>query len=242
MVVLRRVWIALLLVCLLGVSADAAGATEQAQVLTEREVRVAVERYLAEKLRGRGWETSISQLSMPQLVRLPKGVRDLEIVAPASWDGWGAVSMALLVRVNGVVEKNLPLRLIVDAKTEMVVANRQLLAGTLLTEGDLSLQQREVAQAAGLHVRAIEDVVGMKLRSMVRSGAPIKSNQLEKVPVIRSGQLVTIVAENDGFRITVTGRAKSAGGVGDVIKVENLDSRKQFPARIVDSATVEAGF
>jgi flagellar basal body P-ring formation protein FlgA len=240
--VLRSLWIGLLLSFVLSLSAGAAGKPEQPQFLTEGEVRTAVERYLTEKLRGRGWQTTISQLAIPQRVSLPKGVRDLEIVAPSSWDGWGAVSMALLVRVNGVMEKNLPLRLTVDARTEMVVANRQLLAGTVLTEDDLSLQQREVAQAAGLHVSAIEDVVGMKLRSMVRSGAPVKSNQLQKVPVINNGQLVTIVAESAGFRMTVTGRAKGSGGVGDIIKVENLNSRKQFPARIVDSTTVEAGF
>jgi len=242
MTVLRSLWIGLLLTFVLSLSAGAAGTADQAQFLTEREVRTAVERYLTEKLRGRGWQTSISRLAIPQRVSLPKGVRDLEIVAPASWDGWGAVSMALLVRVNGVVEKNLPLRLTVDARTEMVVANRQLLAGTVVTEDDLSLEQREVAQAAGLHVSAIEDVVGMKLRSMVRSGAPVKSNQLQKVPVIRNGQLVTIVAESAGFRMTVTGRAKGSGGVGDIIKVENLNSRKQFPARIVDGSTVETGF
>jgi flagellar basal body P-ring formation protein FlgA len=240
--VLRSLWIGLLLSFVLSLSAGAAGKPEQPQFLTEGEVRTAVERYLTEKLRGRGWQTTISQLAIPQRVSLPKGVRDLEIVAPSSWDGWGAVSMALLVRVNGVMEKNLPLRLTVDARTEMVVANRQLLAGTVLTEDDLSLQQREVAQAAGLHVSAIEDVVGMKLRSMVRSGAPVKSNQLQKVPVINNGQLVTIVAESAGFRMKVTGRAKGSGGVGDIIKVENLNSRKQFPARIVDSTTVEAGF
>lgn len=242
MAVVRSLWIMLLLLLLALPAGVAGGAAEQGPFLTEREVKAVVERYLSEKLQGRGWETTITQLSIPQKVRLSKGVRDLEIIAPASWDGWGAVSMALLVRVNGVMEKNLPLRLSVDAKTEMVVANRQLLAGTVLTAGDLSLQQRDVAQAAGLHVRAIEDLVGMKLRTMVRSGAPLRNNQLEKVPVIRSGQLVTILAESDGFRITVTGRAKSAGSVGDIIKVENLDSRKQFPARIVDSSTVEAGF
>jgi len=242
MTVLRSLWIGLLLSFVLSLSAGAAGTSDQTQFLTEHEVRTAVERYLTEKLRGRGWQTSISQLAIPQRVSLPKGVRDLEIVAPTSWDGWGAVSMALLVRVNGVVEKNLPLRLSVDARTEMVVANRQLLAGTVVAEEDLSLEQREVAQAGGLHVSAIQDVVGMKLRSMVRSGAPVKSNQLQKVPVIHNGQLVTIVAESAGFRMTVTGRAKGSGGVGDIIKVENLNSRKQFPARIVDSSTVETGF
>jgi flagella basal body P-ring formation protein FlgA len=242
MTALRSLWITLLLLFVLSMPGGAAGKPEQAPFLTEGEVRSVVERYLAEKLQGRGWEVTISQLAIPQKVSLPNGVRDLEIVAPASWDGWGAVSMALLVRVNGVVQKNLPLRLVVDAKTEMVVANRQLLTGTVLTEADISLQQREVAQAGGLHVRAIDDVIGMKLRSMVRSGAPLKSNQLEKVPVIRNGQLVTIVAESAGYRMTVTGRAKGSGGVGDVIKVENLDSRKQFPARIIDSSTVETGF
>lgn len=239
---LRSLWIAVLVVLTVHLPAIAAGIAEQGYYLPEREVRVAVERFLAEKLKGRGWETIIRQLSIPQGVRLSKGRRDLELIAPAAWDGWGAVNMALVVRVNGVLEKNLPLRLIVDAKTEMVVANRQLLTGTVLTEADLSLQLHDVAQAGGLHVRAIEDAVGKKLKAAVRSGGPIRSNQLEKVPVVRSGQLVTIVAESDGFRITVTGRAKGSGGVGDSINVENLDSRKQFPARIVDSTTVEAGF
>ena len=118
--VLRSLWIGLLLSFVLSLSAGAAGKPEQPQFLTEGEVRTAVERYLTEKLRGRGWQTTISQLAIPQRVSLPKGVRDLEIVAPSSWDGWGAVSMALLVRVNGVMEKNLPLRLTVDARTEMV--------------------------------------------------------------------------------------------------------------------------
>lgn len=230
----------IVLLCLSAVTGHTAAAT--GQLLTEQEVRTAVDRFLAAKLEGRKWEFAVRQLSFPQGIRLPKGIRDLELIAPASWDGWGPVSVALLVRVNGQVEKNLSLRLQVDASTEMVVAARQLLAGTVLAADDLLLQKREVAQAGGLHVRQIDAVVGKKLKSTVRSGAPVKSNQLANVPVIRSGQLVTIVAENTGFRIAVTGRAKSSGGVGDLVRVENLSSRKEFSARVVDATTVEAGF
>jgi flagella basal body P-ring formation protein FlgA len=57
-----------------------------------------------------------------------------------------------------------------------------------------------------------------------------------------SGQLVTIVAEKAGVRITVTGRAKSAGGIGDLIQVQNQVSNKQLSARVVDAETVEIGF
>jgi len=239
---LRKHWIALLLMLSICLTVSVAAGAEQGTVLSEREVRATVERFLAEKLAGRSWETTIRQLSMPQGVRLTKGARDLELVAPGSWDGWGPVSLALVVRVNGVVEKNLPLRLVVEARTEMAVASRQLLAGTVLSRDDLQLQRRDVAQAGGLHVSSIEDVVGMKLKSTVRSGAPLRSNQLDKVPVVRSGQLVSIVAESTGFKITVTGRAKSSGGIGDLIRVENMSSHREFPARVLDSATVEAGF
>lgn len=211
------------------------------QSLPEREVRTAVERLLAEKLEGRGWDVTIRQLSIPQGVLVPKGTRELELIAPAAWDGWGPVSMALVVRVNGSVEKNLPVRLLVDARTDMLVATRQLLAGTILGADDLAVQKRDIAQAGGLHIRSLDDALGKKLKTTVRSGSPLRSNQLEKIPVVRSGQLVTIVAENAGMRITVTGRAKSSGGVGDLVRVENLNSHKEFSGRVVDSTTVEAG-
>lgn len=232
----------LFLLCLHATLAVAGAPDDTWQQLPEKEIRAAVERFLAEKHEGRGWETSIRQLSVPQGIKIPKGVRDLELIAPAAWGGWGPVSIVLIVRVNGAVEKNLSLRLQVDARTEMVVASRQLLAGTVLSAADLQLQQRDIAQAGGQHISSIDDVLGKKLKTAVRSGAPLRGNQLERVPVVRSGQLVTIVAEHAGLRITVTGRAKSSGGVGDLIKVENISSRKEFPARVVDSATVEAGF
>jgi len=211
-------------------------------LLQDQEIRLAVERFLAEKMQNRGWEITIRQLSIPKGIKVSSGARDLELIAPAGWDGWGPVSIALVVRVNGVVEKNLSLRLQVDARTEMVTATRQLLAGTVLTMADLQVQKQDLTQAGGYPVKNPEDVVGKKLRMTVREGAPLRSNQLANVPVVVNGQPVTIVAENAGIRITVSGKAKSAGGVGDVIRVQNMVSNKEMSARVVDSSTVEVGF
>lgn len=231
----------MVLVTLLWATVSQAAPAAQV-LLPEQEVRAAVERFLAEKLDGRGWDVSIRQLAMPQGVNVSKGVRNLELLAPAGWEGWGPVSIALVVRVNGVVEKNLSLRLLVDARTEMVTATRQLLAGTILTAEDLQLQKQELASAGGVPVKNIADASGKKLRTTVRAGAPLRSNQLVNVPVIVSGQLVTIVAENAGVRIVVSGRAKSAGGVGDLIRVQNMVSNKEIPARIMDASTVQVAF
>lgn len=232
------------LYCLVGaVSGNAATFAPTATVqLPEQEVRGAVERFLAEKLEGRGWDTTIRQLTIPQGIRISNGPRDLELIAPAGWDGWGPATIVLVVRVNGSVEKNLSLRLQVDARTEMLAATRQLLAGTVLSEADLQFQKHDVSQAGGHPVKNMADAVGKKLRMTVRAGAPIKSNQLVNVPVIVSGQLVTIVAENAGIKITVSGRARSAGGIGELIRVQNLASNKEISARILDASTVEVGF
>ncbi|MDK9716767.1 MAG: flagellar basal body P-ring formation chaperone FlgA [Trichlorobacter sp.] len=229
------------LYCLMGAVSGHA-ATTATVLLSEQEVRGAVERFLAEKLAGHGWETTLRQLSMPQGIRVSNGPRDLELIAPAGWDGWGAATIVLIVRVNGAVEKNLSLRVQVDARTEMLTAARQLLAGTVLTEADLLLQKHDLSQAGGHPVKNMADAVGKKLRMTVRAGAPIKSNQLVSVPVIVSGQLVTIIAENAGVRITVSGRARSAGGIGDLIRVQNMVSNKEIAARILDASTVEVGF
>lgn len=210
--------------------------------LPDHEIKAAVQRFITEKLGGRGWDVSIRQLSAPQGIKVSKGVRNLELLAPAGWQGWEPVSIALVVRVNGVVEKNLSLRLLVDARTEMVTATRQLLAGTVLTAEDLQLQKQDLASAGGAPVKNISDASGKKLRTTLRAGAPVRSNQLVNVPVVVSGQLVTIVAENAGVRITVSGRAKSAGGTGDLIRVQNMVSNKEIPARIVDASTVRVGF
>ncbi len=236
-----RLFICCLLVVLVFVSTGY-GHAAPLEPLPEKEVRSAVETFLGTRLVDKGWQTTIRQLSIPKGVMVSKGVRDLEIVAPASWPGWGSVSLALVVRVNGVVEKNLSVRLVVEAQTEMVVATRQILAGTVLSAGELAIQKQDIALSAGHHIQRVADAVGKKSRTTIRAGHPVRNDQLVSVPVIISGQLVTIVLERPGLRLTVAGRAKSSGGVGDLIRVENLASRRELPARVVDSSTVEVGF
>ena len=221
----------------LSVLADAAQ-----KPLAEAEIRAAIEQLLLEKQAVTGWEISIRQLSVPRGISTGTGARDLEIMAPPAWSGWEPVSLALVVRVNGRVEKNLSLRLLVDARTNMVVAARPLAANTVLTADDLQIAKHEVAQAGGQALTRISEAVGKKLRTAVRSGVPIRAGQLASVPVVVSGQLVTIIAENGGVRITVAGRARSSGGTGDLIRVQNLLSQKEFPARVLDASTVEVGF
>jgi flagella basal body P-ring formation protein FlgA len=54
--------------------------------------------------------------------------------------------------------------------------------------------------------------------------------------------MVTILAENDVIKISVAGKARSSGAEGDTIMVQNLNSLKEIPARVVNATTVQVGF
>jgi flagella basal body P-ring formation protein FlgA len=124
----------------------------------------------------------------------------------------------------------------------MVVALHQIERDTLISPSDVALQKREITQSSHLSARTIDDVVGKKTRTTLRANQPIRSDQLERQPLIKSGQMVTIIAENSIMRVTVAGKARSSGAEGDSIRVQNLTSLKEIPARVINATTVQVAF
>lgn len=206
------------------------------------EIRMAIERYLQQKTSGLDFEAKIKRLTI-QTGALPlDGSLDYEIIAPQQWDGWGNVNLAVVARRGDRIIRNIPVRVEVEALADMVVANRQIDHGTVITKDDLAIRRQDVAPVRGQYLRRTDDAVGKKTRQTVRANTPLKPDQLVKVALIHSGQIVTIIAEHGSMRITMTGKAKGNGGLGDIITVQNSSSLKEFPAKVIDANTVQAVF
>jgi flagellar basal body P-ring formation protein FlgA len=169
-------------------------------------------------------------------------VTEFDVVAPRQWEGWGKTTVALIVRVNDRVEKNLSIPVEIEALTNMVVAVRPLERGEIVAATDVSLQQRDLATAPGKISRNLADVIGKRVRVGIRGNAPVRSDYLEKQPLVKSGQNVTIIAENAMLKITAVGRVKTSGAEGDLVTVQNLGSMKDVQARVVDAGTVRVEF
>src|SRR5664279_1456283 len=95
-------------------------------VLKEAEVRQIVTDYLRQKTERLGVEILVKRLGFNGEISLPAGDISYEVVAPQEWEGWGRGALALIVRVNERVEKNISLNVEVEALTEMVVTTRPL--------------------------------------------------------------------------------------------------------------------
>ena len=93
-----------------------------------------------------------------------------------------------------------------------------------------------------LVARKVDEVIGKKARTTLRANQPVRADQVEKVPLIKSGQMVTIIAENGVLKISVAGKAHSSGAEGDIIRVQNLTSLKEIPAKVIDASTVQVAF
>lgn len=212
------------------------------QTVKEAEVRRVVNDYLQQRCDNLGLEINIKKIAYSGDLSLAAGDLSYEVVAPDRWEGWGSANLALLIRVDGRVERNVPVNVEVEALAEMVVAVRPLERGEVIGAADVAVQKRGLSRLQGRFVRGVDEVVGKRVRTAIRGNNPIRPDFLERVPLIKSGQLVTIVAENESLRITAAGKARNSGAEGDTVMVRNLASQKELPARVIDAETVKVDF
>ena len=234
-----------LLMAMIGValiSSLAGAAPSVAPSGRDAEIRSIVLDFVRQKTANLGCEARIKRLVINGVNALPGGVLDYEVVAPQQWEGWGNAGISVIVRQGDRVVRNLSARVEVEALTEMVVTNRHIDYGELIAVGDLAVRKLDLAAVQGRYLGRVEDAAGKKARVTLKPNTPLRGDMLEKIPLIKTGQLVTIVGENERMRITVTGKAKSSGTAGDTIMVQNLNSLKEMPARVVDADTVQIVF
>jgi flagella basal body P-ring formation protein FlgA len=211
-------------------------------VLNEARVRQIITDYLLQKTKDLGMDIQLKKVGFSGEVALPAGNTSYEVVSPQEWEGWGRGSLALIVRVDDRVVKNIPLNVEVEALADVVVAVRAMERGMVLEKGDVALQKRDMATVPGRTCRNLEEVIGKQVRVGLRGNYPIRSDYLERLPLVKRGQLVTIIAENDKFRITSSGRVKGNGAEGDTVQVQGLNAQKDITAVVVDASTVRVEF
>jgi len=233
---LSHVFILLLAVALLS-PCEASSAT-----VREQEIRDAVTSFVTTRTAEMGWDVRIRRMTIPDNLKLPEGKVDYEIIASQQWEGWGNINIAVIARQKERVLRNISVRVDVEALTDMVVALHQIEHGELITAADVVLKKLEISQNTRFAARTIDDVVGKKTRMTIRANQPVRADRVEKVPLVKSGQMVIIVAENEVMKISVSGKARSAGAEGDTIRVQNLTSLKEIAAVVVSATTVQVSF
>jgi flagella basal body P-ring formation protein FlgA len=121
-----------------------------------------------------------------------------------------------------------------EALADTVVAARTLRAGTLLTGEDLALTAEDVPGA----LASLDDAVGMEARVNLYAGRPIRAGEVGPAAVVERNQIVVLIYDQGGLTIATDGRVLDRGGIGDRIRVMNLQSRSTVTGTVGEDGNV----
>lgn len=116
------------------------------------------------------------------------------------------------------------------------VATRPLARGISVQESDISTEKREVSRLRSGYFVSAENLIGRIPKRSLPKGVVISPNDLTSHKVIRRGGKVSILAKFHGVAVRMPGKALSDGAQGEMIKVENLSSK-----RVIDAIAIKPG-
>jgi flagella basal body P-ring formation protein FlgA len=184
----------------------------------------------------------IKKIQANQDVVLPSGKITYQVKPPQHTDYVGNVPLAITFKCNGASVKKVWVMVTVAVMSDIVVAKKPVGRYQVIKMADIDLQTMDLAKMPNNALTSLEDVVGQRAKRTIDTQTVLTSSMIETPPLVRRGDIVVMIAESGGLRISTQGEARQKGAKGDRIKVMNLDSRKSVYGRIIDRSTVKVDF
>lgn len=128
----------------------------------------------------------------------------------------------------------------IAAPVREVVAVEALRPGVAIASSQLRTEVVEGFPSAAPVITSTDQVVGLMPLRPVAAGAEVRLENLVHPNDVNRGDLVTVDVRFGAAHLSLTGRAESAGRIGDTVAVRNPDTSKVFQAMVegLDRVTV----
>jgi flagella basal body P-ring formation protein FlgA len=168
----------------------------------------------------------IKEINVSERVVLSKGRIAYKVLAPGMRQLMGRSSIAVDFSVNGHFEKKVWVTATVEVWGPVVVTRKPLGRYKPITEDDILLQTMDLTHLSANVVTDPEAVLGKRTKRAIGAQTPLRADSIELPPLVKRGDLVVIIVESKGLKITTRGLVKKKGRLGDRIPVVNVDSKK----------------
>jgi flagellar basal body P-ring formation protein FlgA len=121
---------------------------------------------------------------------------------------------------------------------QVPVAARTLERGAIIGAADIEKADITVLGARQTAITDPRDLVGKQLRRSVRAGQPFIGIDVKEPDLVRKGDTVSMVLRNGNLAIATAGRALEDGARDQVIKVQNIASRKVVEGRVSGAGSI----
>ena len=211
--------------------------------LSKERIREVALQYIRQITRSRNDNVRVKEIQFKKDVILPKGVTTFKVEPPGNRNLAGMLPLAVNIYVDGRLEKRVWAIADIEVLKQVIVAKKPLGRYREITEDDIALKEMDMANLPSDALTDYGDILGKRTRKRIDVNAVLRADMIEFPPLVKRGDVVVVVAESAGLRITAVGVIKEREGrAGERIRVENLDSKKSIYAQVVDSKTVRVDF
>ena len=207
--------------------------------ITPEKVKALVSNYISQNLINNHGDARIKDIQVSENLKLPAGRITYTIKPPRNNDMAGKIPLSVNFDVNGKFYKRVWANATIEIFTNVVVTKKPLGRHKPITEDDIEIQKMDLAHLPSDFITDPEVILGQRTRRAIGSRTVLRSNLVEFPPLVKRGDVVLILVETGGLKITALGQVKKKGRLGERIPVINFDSKKVLYARVLDSNTVK---
>lgn len=215
-----------------------------AQVLSYDTLVQHVQNLLRDSLRNDEMYTSelIFEKDLDHTVVIESGEYEVTLGRFSASQLRGRVMIPLVVsQQSGNRKTRVSLQASVRVFATVCVAKRDIMRGEVFSLQDFELRRSEISTFSGTPLYVLPNPKTHTVSGIVRTGTIVNTRQMVEMPAVETGSVVTIVTWNAGATVVVSlpGRARESGNIGDIIAVENVESNRIIQAKVIRHGLVE---
>ncbi len=146
------------------------------------------------------------------------------------------VNVPIDIDVNGTFVRQVFVGYRVQRYVHTAVAAHDLVPGTVLTPNDLTMAR---IPWNGGRTNGENVLIGRKILSAVRKGAPIAIESTQVNQIVKPGATVVMIVRDNGVAVVADVVARTGGGLGEGVTVYNPQTNRTLSGTVVGPDRVE---
>ncbi len=212
------------------------------QNVPESQFQEAFSEYINSRLQKENIEVIISKFTVSGNRMLPAGEVSLRVFQKGREELYGYVRLVAIVSVDNVPRTEVALSGWIDVFDSVVCTSRRLHKGEVISKNDVHITKKNISRLHPDTLTDMDQAIGLMLNHDLKENSTLKEGMLKRAPIVNRGDMVTILAEMGGIRVTSPGKIMEKGYLGEYIRVQNAISKRNVHARVVNDSTVMVDF
>ncbi len=212
--------------------------------ITGLEIAQKAKEYLLSILPMADRETTIELVRFPgdQWVPRKRSEVDIDISLVDSSKDRGNMDLIASATSNSIPLFKVPVNFKVRVFEYVAISKKRIGRHRNLSRENIFIDKRETTNMRGIAFSSMKDIIGKMTTRAVQPNTILTEGIVEIPPTVTQGSLIKLFITAKGFKIVTKGLAQQTGYTGEVIKVQNLDSKKILYGKIIDSDKIQIVF